>query len=136
MPRRISGVAGQRFRLPSEAEWEYACRSAGKDEKFCGGDDGKRLAWYGDNSAAKTHPVAQKSANGLGLHDMSGNVWEWTQDCWQTDGQSWERGACTQRVLRGGSWIGVAGSLSSTGRLSSSAATGSRNFGFRVAQDL
>ena len=67
-----------KFRLPTEAEWEYACRSAGKDEKYCGGNDGSKLAWYGNNSDEKTHSVAQKQANGLGLHDMSGNVWEWT----------------------------------------------------------
>ena len=74
---------------------------------------------------------------------MSGNVWEWTQDCWHdsydgapSNGQAWGRGTCAQRILRGGSWIGVAGGLSSTGRFGSSPAKGSRNFGFRVAQDL
>ena len=141
--KKLNQQTGLHFRLPSEAEWEYACRSAGKDEKFCGGDDESKVAWYGDNSNEKTHPVAQKQANGLGLYDMSGNVWEWTQDCWHdsydgapSDGQSWGRGACPQRVLRGGSWIGVAGGLSSTGRLGSSPAKGSRNIGFRVAQDL
>ena len=141
--KKLNEQTGLRFRLPSEAEWEYACRSAGKDEKYCGGNDESKLAWYGDNSEEKTHPVAQKQANGLGLYDMSGNVWEWTQDCRHnshevasTNGQAWESGACSQRILRGGSWIGVAGSLSSTGRLESSAATGSRNFGFRVAQDI
>lgn len=141
--KKLNAQTGLRFRLPSEAEWEYACRSAGKDEEYCGGHDENNVAWYGDNSDEKTHAVAQKQANGLGLHDMSGNVWEWTQDCWHdsydsapADGRAWERGACAQRVLRGGSWIGVAGSLSSTGRFGSSAARGSRNFGFRLAQDL
>lgn len=141
--KKLNQQTGLRFRLPSEAEWEYACRSAGRDEKYCGGDDEGKLAWYGDNSGGKTHPVAQKRANGSGLYDMSGNVWEWTQDCWHdsyagapSNGQAWEKGACAQRVLRGGSWIGVAGGLSSTGRLGSSPAKGSRNIGFRVAQDL
>ncbi|UCB56126.1 MAG: SUMF1/EgtB/PvdO family nonheme iron enzyme, partial [Thiotrichales bacterium] len=141
--KKLNQQTGLRFRLPTEAEWEYACRSTGRNEKFCGGNDESALAWYGDNSGAKTHPVAQKQDNDLGLHDMSGNVWEWTQDCWHdsyqgapTDGQARDRGACKQRTLRGGSWIDVAGNLSSTGRFGSSAATGNRNFGFRVAQDI
>ncbi|MBT8440140.1 MAG: SUMF1/EgtB/PvdO family nonheme iron enzyme, partial [Gammaproteobacteria bacterium] len=141
--KKLNEQTGLRFRLPTEAEWEYACRSAGKIEKYCGGDEPNSLAWYGDNSVEKIHPVAQKQANGLGLHDMSGNVWEWTQDCWYdsydgapTQGQAWERAACTQSVLRGGSWIGLKSSLSSTGRFGSSIATGNRNFGFRVAQDI
>ena len=141
--KKLNQQTGLRFRLPSEVEWEYACRSAGKDEKYCGGDDESKLAWYGSNSNEKTHSVAQKQANGLGLYDMSGNVWEWTQDCWHdsydgasSNGQARESGSCAQRILRGGSWIGVAGSLSSTGRFGSSAAKGSRNFGFRVAQDI
>ena len=141
--KKLNKQTGLRFRLPSEAEWEYACRSAGKDEKYCGGSDEGKLAWYGDNSDEKTHSVEQKQANGLGLYDMSGNVWEWTQDCWHDSydgapsyGEAWGRGTCAQRVLRGGSWIGVAGGLSSTGRFGSSPAKGSRNIGFRVAQDL
>ena len=141
--KKLNKQTGLHFRLPSEAEWEYACRSAGKGEKYCGGDDESKLAWYGNNSDEKTHSVAQKQANGLGLYDMSGNVWEWTQDCWHdsydgapSNGQVWGRGTCAQRILRGGSWIGVAGGLSSTGRFGSSPAKASRNFGFRVAQDL
>jgi serine/threonine protein kinase len=141
--KKLNEQTGLSFRLPSEAEWEYACRSAGKDEKYCGGNNESKLAWYGENSEEKTHPVAQKQANGLGLYDMSGNVWEWTQDCWQnsytvasSDDQAWEQDTCTQRVLRGGSWIGVAGSLSSTDRFRSPAANSSQNFGFRVAHDM
>jgi len=141
--KKLNKQTGLRFRLPSEAEWEYACRSAGKDEKYCGGGDESKLAWYGNNSDEKTHSVAQKQANGLGLYDMSGNVWEWTQDCWHdsydgasSSGQAWGSGTCAQRILRGGSWIGVAGGLSSTGRFGSSTAKASRNFGFRVAQDI
>jgi serine/threonine protein kinase len=141
--KKINQQTGLSFRLPTEAEWEYACRSAGKKEKYCGGSDESKLAWYGDNSKQKTHAVAQKQANGLGIHDMSGNVWEWTQDCWHdsydgapSSSKAWEKDACKQRVLRGGSWIGVAGGLSSTGRLASQPHNGSRNIGFRVALDL
>jgi formylglycine-generating enzyme required for sulfatase activity len=69
-----------RFRLPTEAEWEFAARSGGKDEKFAGGKDLGSVAWYADNSGKINHPVGTKAPNGLGLHDMSGNVWEMTSD--------------------------------------------------------
>ena len=141
--KKLNEQTGLNFRLPTEAEWEYACRSAGKKEKYCGGSDENSLAWYGENSKQQTQAVAQKQANGLGAYDMSGNVWEWTQDCWHdnyngapSNGKAWEQNACKQRVLRGGSWIGVAGGLSSTGRLASQPHKGSRNIGFRIAQDL
>jgi formylglycine-generating enzyme required for sulfatase activity len=99
------------FRLPTEAEWEYACRSGGKNETYCGGDDVDRLAWYTSNSGGKTHPVGQKSANALGLYDMSGNVWEWVSDWYdenyyrdspKNNPQGPSSGA--SRVDRGGGW--------------------------------
>ena len=107
---------GQRgvFRLPSEAEWEYACR-AGTRTAYSFGDDPARLgdyAWYSENSGEKTHPVGEKLPNAWGLHDMHGNVWEWCADSWHdnyngapTDGSAWERGGDdSRRLLRGGSW--------------------------------
>jgi formylglycine-generating enzyme required for sulfatase activity len=105
-----------KYRLPSEAEWEYACR-AGTSTRYSFGDDESELgdyAWYDDNSGSKTHPVGQKKPNPWGLYDMHGNVWEWVQDCWHsdyngapTDGSAWVV-ACRYggafRVIRGGCW--------------------------------
>jgi len=107
--KRLNKKNGTRYRLPTEAEWEYAARSGGKKEKFAGGNTLAPLGWYQDNSANRVHPVGQKLPNGLGLYDMSGNVWEWLQDWHSPDyyGQSPKKnpqgptsGVC--RIVRGG----------------------------------
>jgi formylglycine-generating enzyme required for sulfatase activity/Tol biopolymer transport system component len=103
-----------KYRLPSEAEWEYACR-AGTTTRYSFGDSESELggyAWYDKNSDGKTHPVGQKKPNSWGLYDMHGNVWEWVQDCSHSDyngapqdGSAWEVSCYgAVRVFRGGSW--------------------------------
>jgi len=73
------------FRLPTEAEWEYACRSGGKPEQYAGSSNVSQVAWYRSNSSDALHPVGSKNPNGLGLYDMSGNVAEWCADAYDHD---------------------------------------------------
>jgi len=140
--------SGKNYRLPSEAEWEYAARSGGRNEKWSGTSDESRLkdyAWYGTNSDNTTHEVGTRQANGLGLYDMSGNVWEWVQDCWHDnyapnpplDGTAWET-SCqgSNRVFRGGSWSHAARDARAANRYGSSPGLRSDNLGFRLALPL
>jgi formylglycine-generating enzyme required for sulfatase activity len=106
--RTFSGVP---MRLPSEAQWEYACRAGGLHDKYCGDGDPAKLAWTGSNTGNSTSPVGKLQPNAWGLYDMSGNVWEWTEDCWNPDytgapqnGAAWLSGNCERRVARGGAW--------------------------------
>jgi formylglycine-generating enzyme required for sulfatase activity len=103
--------SGKAYRLPTEAEWEFACRSGGKEETFCGGDNVKEVAWYQHNSEQKPNPVAQKKPNGLGLYDMSGSVWELCSDLfakeyYENSPRQNPQGATSGRhyIKRGGSW--------------------------------
>jgi len=110
--KKLNTKTGKQYRLPTEAEWEYACR-AGNQLEYCGSDIADTVSWNSLNSGGfffnTPHPVASKHANAFGVYDMSGNVWEWVEDNYHenyngapVDGSAWVGGS--MRVLRGGSW--------------------------------
>ena len=109
--QKLNKITGMEFRLPTEAEWEYAARGGnkGKGYKYSGGNLLSQVAWYNENSGGTSHEVGQKKPNELGLYDMSGNIWEWVQD-WKGDYTEKEQsnpcGPDTgeERVCRGGGW--------------------------------
>lgn len=126
------------FSLPTEAQWEYAARSGGKREKYAGGEDVDALAWYGDNSGGRRHPVGRKKPNGIGLHDMSGNIWEWCRGYYgnyQPDAVKNPLGpsAGVYRVIRGGSWVSEAGDCRTAIRVRVDPGYRLHGYGFRLA---
>ena len=149
----LSAETGERYRLPSEAEWEYAAR-AGSTTKYHFGDDESKLCDYANHNDSQNTAcsdgvrrgpttVGNYFPNAFGLHDMHGNLREWVQDCWNdsyqgapTDGSAWESGDCGERVLRGGSWNNRPGNLRAAYRLRFTTGIRFNNSGFRVARTL
>ena len=114
--RRLNALTGLSFKLPTEAQWEYAARGGrlSKGYKYSGSNNLGEVGWYGSNSGNCTHRIGEKQPNELGLYDMSGNVWEWCEDLYgnySSDSQRDPSGAASgfSRVTRGGSWFGDAG---------------------------
>ena len=158
----LSQETGEEYRLPSESEWEYAARAGTSTARPWGeGESGQCRHANGADASAKdrysswsgsvacrdghvhTAPAGSFAANGWGLHDMLGNVWEWTEDCWNdsyagapSDGSVWEYGNCAERVLRGGSWIIRPSYLRAAYRLRDTSGIRYGSSGFRVARTL
>ena len=142
---RKLNAQGERYRLPSEAEWEYAARGGqlGEGHQYAGSGNWAEVAWYYENSGNGTQPVGRKQANELGLFDMSGNVREWTRDCWlgsydgaPDDGRAREEGDCGRRVIRGGSWYGKPSHVRLANRFWYATYFRNNNLGFRIARTL
>ena len=137
----LSEQTGHSYRLPTEAEWEYAVR-AGSETKYFFGNNEKQLskyAWYQKNAKGKTHPVGKKLANAYGLHDILGNVWEWVYDQYgdySVEEQINPQGPDTgfERVVRGGTWLHGAGYCRSANRYGVVSSASLYYLGFRLAR--
>ena len=140
---KLNRLTNKTYRLPTEAEWEYAARggNTGLGFQYAGSDLLLQVGWNIENSDQQTHEVGLLMPNELGLYDMSGNVWEWCQDAWHDnyegapeDGSAWEKGGSPDRVLRGGCWDGMDDSCRSADRYDGGPEIRSYYVGLRLAQ--
>ena len=150
----LSRKTGKHYRLPSEAEWEYAARAGATTPFAYGATISSEQANYDGRTAfgegktgvfrEKTTPVGSFAPNAFGLYDMHGNVWEWMEDCWSeeygsttpADGSPLLKGSCGGRVMRGGSWEDYAGDIRAAARVGSGTDEQSWADGFRIARDM
>ena len=136
---KLSELTGRTYRLPTEAQWEYAARGGNKSlgYKYSGSNNLKSVAWWYDNSNRQTRAVKQKQPNELGLYDMSGNVWEWCHDSYgdyTSSSQYNPQGPSSgrNRVLRGGGWYSYAPYCRVSGRGNRTPSYSDDDYGFRV----
>ena len=137
---KLNQLTGKTFRLPTEAEWEFAAKGGTKSQgyTYSGSNTIGNVAWYYSNSSSKTHPVATKQANELGIYDMSGNVYEWCQDLYGSYNSSAQTNPTgptsgSTRVNRGGSWYDDAGNCHTANRYRITPASTLSFLGFRLA---
>ncbi len=130
---KLNSLTGRSFRLPTEAEWEYAAWGGNKSQgyKYSGSNTLGNVAWYSRNSGDETHPVKGKLPDELGIYDMSGNVWEWTSNCWRVNYSAPEE--CDKLVIRGGCWYNNYGENRVSCRGWGSAGWHNDGVGFRLA---
>jgi formylglycine-generating enzyme required for sulfatase activity len=139
--KKLSILTNKKYRLPSEAEWEYACRAGTKTNYYFGDNEGQLREYAQFGVIGGTCPVGSKKSNPWGLFDMYGNVWEWCEDDWHnnydkapTNGTAWNNPSRIQRkVLRGGSWDNIPQECRSAKRLNRSSDHTAKTFGFRLA---
>lgn len=148
--KKLSQQTGKNYRLPSEAEWEYACRAKSETKYYFGNDDAQltNYAWYSGNSDKTTHPVGEKKPNNWNLYDMYGNTWEWCEDKWhesyekktetlkQNGNMAWSFSNKSSHVVRGGSFFFSASDCRSANRRKSNPNTRIDDGGFRLALSI
>jgi formylglycine-generating enzyme required for sulfatase activity len=143
--KRLNELTGKKYRLPTEAEWEFAARGGNKSKgtKYAGSDDPDVVEWFDANAKDSTHPVGYLHPNELGLFDMNGNVWQWCSDYfdekyYQTRPADNPQGPThgTTRVIRGGSWVNYARVCRVTYRIGTLPNKRFSNDGFRLAMDM